>query len=109
MQLRRLKPCTLQIASKVKQKNGTFIDTYENKEDYKGILQELNDEVSANVYGANINKTFRLSTPYNKLENYLSTKLNNSEDNISKYYLLIDSKRYKVISVKSKWVDIELI
>lgn len=108
-QLRRLKKCELQRAEKQKQSNGTYIDIFNSVDNYKVVLQELIDEVSASVYGANINKTYRVNSPYNKLENYLATKLVNKEDNISKYYVLIDSKRYKVLSVKSKWIDIELI
>lgn len=109
IQLRKLKDCTLQLSTKNKQKNGNFIDSYSDIGKYKISIQELTDQVSANVYGANINKTYRISSPYGILEYYLIEKVNNKEDNVSKYFVLIDNKKYKVISVKSRWIDIELL
>lgn len=108
-QLRRLKDCILQTSNKVKQTDGNFIESYIDVKPYKITLQELVDAVSASVYGANISKTFRINSPYHNLENYLSTKVSNDKDNISKYYILIDNKRYKIVSVKLKWIDIELL
>lgn len=108
-QLRRLKDCELQKSIKKKQANGTYISDYETISKYKIVLQELIDQVSASVYGANINKTYRVSSPYNCLENFMKTKSTDGEDNISKYYLLIDTKRYKIVSVKNKYLDIELV
>lgn len=109
MRIRDLIDCELQISDKIKQSNGISIVTYQKIKDYKIALKELIDEVSASIYGANINKTYRICSPHAELEKFLSSKLNNTNDNISKYYILINEKRYKIISVKFKWVDIELI
>lgn len=110
IQLRKLRTCILQKSIKEKQANGTYIDKYVDVDCYKISLQELLDEVSANIYGANINKTYRISSPYNKLEFFLSTKLvDNNEDNISKYFIYYNNKRYKIVSVKMRWIDIELL
>ena len=109
-QLRRLQNCILQNSIKEKQKNGTYKDSYIDVKPYKIVLQELMDQVSASIYGANINKTYRITSPYHSLENYLITKLtNNSEDNISRYFILFKDNRYKIVSVKSGWIDIELL
>lgn len=108
-QLRRLYEVILQKKIKQKQSNGTYLETFDNIGTYKIVNQELSDTVSASIYGANLTKISRISSPLNKLEKYLKTKTNDSEDNISKYFILIDKTRYKVISVKNKWIDIELI
>ena len=107
MQLCRLKPAILKVTTKTKQANGSYVETYSKVADYKVILQELVDEVSASIYGANLNKTYRVSSPRRTLEIYLRSKLNNTSDNISKYCLFIQNKQYKIVSVKEHWVDIE--
>lgn len=109
IQLRRLQLCYLLYFTKVKQKNGSFIDKLIEEKKYKISVQELTDQVSANIYGANINKTYRISSPCNLLEKYLTDKVSNKEDNISKYFVLINDKKYKIISVKTKWIDVELL
>ena len=106
-QLRRLIDCRLDKGTKVKQSNGTFITTYEKVDDYKVTYQEVTDTVSASIYGADINKVSRIDSPHNLLEKYLSSKLVNDEDNISKYTIVIDGIRYSIISVRSQWIDIE--
>lgn len=107
--LRSLVLCKLNKKDRVKQKNGTYLENYVLIDEYKVTLQELTDVVSASIYGASINKTYRISSIYNKLEKLLSSKLTNQEDNISKYNIEIDHKNYKIVSVKKKYLDIELI
>lgn len=107
MQLRYLELVTLKVATKTKQANGTYIDTYTKINDYKVQKQELNDEVSASIYGADIIKMLRLRSPNAELEKYLIPKVNNSQDNISKYYIFIDNTQYKIKAVTSAKVDIE--
>lgn len=110
IQLRKLENCILQSSIKEKQNNGTCKNYYVDIKNYKIELQELTDQVSANIYGANINKTYRIVSPYHELENYLLTKLtSNSEDNISKYFISFKGNRYKIVAVKTGWVDIELL
>lgn len=109
MQLRYLKDGTLYKIYSLKNNNGTRSKKREKVEKYKIELQELTDEVSASIYGANINKTYRIISPHHKLEAFLYTKLGNESDNISKYEILYNSKYYKIVAVKKNWVDIELI
>ena len=70
-------------------------------------IKELNDNVSATIYGADINKILRISSVNKILEILLKEKLNNSSDNISKYRISYDTSKYKVKDVKSKYIDIE--
>ena len=74
---------------------------------YKVVIQELNDNVSATLYGADINKILRISSVNKILEILLKEKLNNTSDNISKYRISYGTSKYKVKDVKSKYIDIE--
>lgn len=109
MLLRYLTTVTLKKAIKTRQPNGSYIETYEQLEDYKVQKQELNDEISASIYGASIVNMLRIKTPTKSLEDFLNTKVNNTEDNISQYYVFIDNSKYKIKSVTSRGVEIELV
>src|SRR5574344_1277668 len=109
MQLRYLKSVDLKKAIKTKQPNGTYIDTLTLVSSYSVQTQELNDDVSVSIYGADLNKITRIKSVKGELEVYLKSKLNNEEDNISKYYIIMDGSQHKIKSVRENWVDIELI
>ena len=110
MLLRYLKPVTLQKASKQKQANGTYKNMYEKISVYNVQKQDLtDDEVSATIYGANINKMLRISSPLGKLEEYLLPKVDNKQDNISYYYIVMGTKTYKIASVAEDRIVIELV
>ena len=110
MLLRYLKPITLKKAEKSKQPNGTYKNTYNEIANYRVQLQNLtDDEVSATLYGANINKMLRLSSPLGDLEEYLLPKVDNKADNISYYYIFIGTKTYKIVAVAEDRIDIELV
>lgn len=107
MQISRLKTCVLLKGARTKANNGTYVNTYQEQASYSVIPQELTDEVSASIYGANINKTTRISSVRRELEALLKTKLNNKADNISNYAIEFENKIHKIVSVKNNWVDIE--
>lgn len=110
MLLRYLNLITLNKATKIKNLNGTYTNSYTKIDDYKVQMQNLTDDViSATIYGANINKMLRISSPLNKLEKYLLPKVNNKTDNISQYYIFIENKIYKINSVSETRIDIELV
>jgi len=109
MQIRRLQGCVLFKATKTRQSNGAVVNTYEMVDDYRVIVQPLTDEVSASIYGADVNKTYRVSSPHGRLEKFLLSKLNNQSDNISSYYIGIGEIKYEIITVKSDWADIKII
>lgn len=107
MQLRYLKSVDLKKATKEKQPNGTYLETLTLVSSYSVQMQELNDEISASIYGADIIKILRISSIKHELEQYLETKVNNEEDNISKYYVILNDVKYKIRSVRENWIDIE--
>lgn len=109
MLLRYLKRVELKKASKEKQSNGTYIETYTPIKKYSVQEQELDDQISASIYGASIINMLRIKSPLNDLEDYLKKKINNTDDNISQYFIFIDNKRYKVLSVTKRGIDLELV
>jgi len=109
MQLRYLKSVDLKKATKTKQPNGTYLETLTLVSSYSIQTQELSDDVSASVYGADLFKITRIKSVNRELEVYLKPKLNNDDDNISKYYIIIDNTQYKIKSVRENWIDIQAI
>ena len=108
MLLRYLKEVTLKKAIKQKQANGTYTNTYNEIAKYNIQTQDLtDDQVSATIYGANITKMLRISSPLKDLETYLLPKVDNKEDNISLYYIELDNKLYKITSVSNSRIDLE--
>lgn len=109
MQLRYLQNVDLKKATKTKQPNGTYIETLTKISSYSVQTQELNDDVSVSIYGADINKIARIKSVKGELEAYLKPKVNNDSDNVSKYYIIMDKIQYKIRSVRENWIDIEAI
>lgn len=109
MLLRYLKKAEIKKAVQEKQANGSYLDKYTFIKKYSVQPQELNDEISASIYGASIVNMLRIKTPLGDLENYLKGKMNDTDDNISQYFIFIDNKKYKILSVTKRGVDLELI
>lgn len=108
-QLRYLKIIELDKATTTTQTNGARVSVYAKVGDYRVQTQELTDEISASIYGADINRMYRISSPRYNLEAFLATKNNNSGDNVSQYSFLLNNARYKIRAVKEHWIDIELM
>lgn len=108
-QLIKLIECELYNITSIQTSDGDFSETYSKIGDYKITTQELTDNVSASVYGANITKMLRISSIHQILEILLKSKLNNTSDNISKYRIKLNDIYYKIVNVKSKYIDIERI
>ena len=106
-QLRYLVDIELDKETKTKQSNGLKISSYEKVQDYKVQVQELTDQISASIYGADVNRMYRVSSPHNALENFLKSKVNESSDNVSLYSLLLNGWRYRIVVVRNNWADIE--
>ena len=109
MLLRYLKLAIVKKATKTKQSNGTYKEKLDIVKKCRIQEQELTDEISASIYGANVYKMLRIKSVRNVLEDYLYSKANNKADNISNYYVFIGNKQYKIVSVNSRGVDLELI
>ena len=107
MQLRYLENIELDTTSREKQANGSYKNIYTKVSNFKVRLQEITDEASISIYGAVVNKMFRVSSPLGTLEDYLKPKMNDETDNISKYFIKYNLAYYKIVAVRKNWVDIE--
>lgn len=107
MEVVKLTDITLKSASEVKQANGIRLKNYTGIGSYKAWIQSLEDEVNSQIYGANIYKVFRLRTPRKDLEKFLKSKVNNTSDNISKYFVFIENNIYKINDAKISGITIE--
>lgn len=105
--LRYLIDAELSKSSPAKQPNGVYIKNLEYLDTYKVQKQDLIDEVSASIYGADINKMLKISTPLKNLENLLMEKVDNKEDNISLYFITIKNTRYKIKAVSKSSITLE--
>ena len=107
MQLCRLENCSLKKAVSVKEQNGVKVDSYVFIKNYKIETEELYNEIDASIYGADINSILRISSVFYELERLLKTKVGNIEDNISKYFIFINNRQYKIRSVRKNHIDIQ--
>lgn len=73
---------------------------------YQAIVQYLDDSVSVAIYGANVNKTYRIETLHNELEKFLLPKINNEPDNLSNYLIEYNGNKMKLLRVTPKYIDI---
>lgn len=107
MLIRYKTEAVLKKATKQKQSNGFRMPFYEIINTYVIQSQTLEDQVNVSVYGDNISKILRITSPKNKLEKFLYSKVTNEQDNISKYYIFIDNIKYKINSVTKVRIDVE--
>ena len=108
MQLRYLDNCELIHNTKVKQPNGSFTLSQEIIGEYKVQIQKLTDSISATIYGADINRMYRFSSPLKDLEKTIADRFNYDEDNITNCSIKYHEKYYKVVAVNDNWVDVRL-
>lgn len=92
-----------------KQPNGTVVKTFNHIGYYRVQKNSIEDEVSASIYGANITKMWNIASPLKDLEQYLIPKVENQEDNISLYFIMLGETRYKINSVKDSGITIERV
>lgn len=104
-QLIRLKNIDLYKITQTQSSDGDFIKTSSLVNSYKAAIEELRDEISATVYGSDINKMVRFSSVKHELEDYLYSKLNNTSDNISKYEIRYGQNKYNISNLTHKYID----
>lgn len=109
IQLRYLEQCFLCNRVKKYQSNGTQKETFPEIKDYLIQIQDFYDDISASIYGADINKMIRICSPHNVLENYLLEKMNFSNDNITNYSIKRGNIIYEIVSVKKHWIDLKIL
>lgn len=104
-QLIRLEEVELYNLTSSQSPNGDYVKTETLIGTYQVIRESLTDNISATVYGADLNKMIRFSSVNKLLENYLFTKWNNTSDNVSKYRIKYNENYYKIKSLTSHYVD----
>lgn len=104
MQLRYLITVSLYKLIKTKRPNGTEKIDYLHEGDYSVHAQEISDDVSASIYGADLNQMTRIRSINGELEKELKPKMTNESDNISKYIIVVDDVAHSIKAVKS-YVD----
>lgn len=109
MQLRYTKTCDLYIATRVKQNNGVYIDSFSFEKSYVIVSQELVDEISVSMYGADLNNMLRIKSIKGELEADLKPKMIHLKDNVSKYHIVMNGLLYRIKAVREAWLDIELV
>lgn len=108
--IRYLEEVKLLKSVNTKQANGVYKKTFEIVgKPYQVQARTLNDEVSATIYGANIVKMLNISSPLGNLEALLMPKVDNTEDNISLYFIERNNHRYKIVSVTGGSIDLERV
>lgn len=105
MQLRYLKSFALYRVTKQKQPNGSYLDTETLIRNYECSINDLTDDISSSIYGATINRMLRISSVRQELEKYLQERLTT----VSDYVVKNNGHKYKCVSVKNNWVDIEIV
>jgi len=107
MLIKNLDKCTLKKAIKEKTSTGNLVvSEYKFVKDFRIQEQVLQDEVTSNIYGSDVNKMLRIASPLHALERYLLPKVDNVEDNISNYYIFYKNVQYKIVAVRNYFIDI---
>ena len=105
MRIIDLEDVTLYEVIKGTRPDGDPTENYNEIDTYEAGVQYLDDSVAASIYGANVNKTYRVSSLHFDLEKYLLPKINNSPDNLSNYLIGYLGNKFKLERVTPKYID----
>lgn len=105
MRLIDLEKVTLYQVIKETAKDGDPTETHLKVNEYDVGVQYLDDSVAASIYGAEVTKTYRVSSLHRTLEQYLLPKVNNNPDNLSKYLVEYLDNKFKIQRVTPKYID----
>ena len=100
MRLDNLKKIILKKSIKEKQLNGTYINNYRNISEAYIIHNPIEDELSATIYGTDLNRIVRITSKDLEFNNLIKSKLNSNEDNIKMYYIELENVLYTIEMVK---------
>lgn len=101
---------TLKKACWEKASNGQpVVKTYHHVKKYFAFKQNLEDDISVSIYGANINKMLRIETIRHELEQYLNNIIENKKEKVSDYFIFYNSSIYKITSVNEYKIVIERV
>lgn len=108
MRLVRLQNIILyKILGRITLPDGERTEQLDEGTSYQALIEYLDDEVAAATYGADITKVQRIGTVHNELENLLLSKVNNSDDNISKYIIEYKNNKFSILRVTPRYIDIK--
>lgn len=108
MRLVRLQKIILyKILGRTTLPDGERAEQFDEGTPYQALIEYLDDEVSAATYGADITKVQRIATIRNELEHLLLPKVNNTEDNISKYIIEYKNNKFSILRVTPRYIDIK--
>lgn len=105
MRIIDLENVTLYEVTKGTKPDGDPTESHNEINTYEARVQYLDDSVAASIYGANVNKTYRVSSLHFDLEKYLLPKINNSPDNLSNYLIGYLGNKFKLERVTPKYID----
>lgn len=105
MRIIDLENVTLYKVTKGTKPDGDPTESHNEINTYEAGVQYLDDSVAASIYGANVNKTYRVSSLHSDLEKYLLPKINNSPDNLSNYLIGYLGNKFKLERVTPKYID----
>ena len=100
MRLDNLKQVKLEKATRTKQANGTYKNTYTKIMEAYLIHTPIDDAVSATIYGNTLNKMTRFTSKDRAFNDTVVSKLNNTSDNINLYYIEMDGVTYSIRTVR---------
>lgn len=108
MKLVRLQKIILyKILGKITLPDGERAEQLDEGTPYQALVEYLDDEVAAATYGADVNKVQRIATINNTLENLLLPKIQNKDDNVSKYIIEYKENRFSILRVTPRYIDIK--
>jgi len=100
-----LEKVTLYKLIKGTKRDGDPSESYEKIKEYDSGVQYLDDSVAASIYGAEVTKTYRVSSLHFALEQFLLPKINNNPDNLSNYLIDYLGNKFKIQRVTPKYID----
>lgn len=105
MRLIDLEKVTLYQVNKITKRDGDPDELHISLGEYDAGVQYLDDSVAASIYGAEVTKTYRVSSLHSDLEKLLLPKINNNPDNLSNYLISYQDNKFKIQRVTPKYID----
>lgn len=105
MRLIRLEEVTLHNIIKITKPDGDPDEQFDAISKYQVSVQYLDDSVAAAIYGANVSKTYRISSLNKDLEKLLLPKISNEKDNLTKYCIEYKGNKFNIQRVTPKYID----
>lgn len=105
MRLVRLEDVILYNIIKTTKPDGDPDELFKKVDTYQVSVQYLDDSISAAIYGANVSKTYRISSLNKDLESLLLPTIDNNEDNLTKYCIEYKGNKFNLQRVTPKYID----